>query len=75
MAAEKGEPLDDVEKTIVDERGHRSSYLAGRLRAGAIPGLRAPELPDEVNELNEVQSLFLGDLAEGVGHGASPFRR
>ena len=41
VAAEKGAPLDDAERAILAERASRGPGVAGWLRAGALPGLRA----------------------------------
>jgi len=73
VAAEKGEPLDDVEKAILAERvGVARTWLDGWAPDRYQVSVR-DELPTEVAELNEVQAFFLSDLAAGAAseHPAS----
>ncbi len=67
MAAEKGAPLDDAELAIVASRSTRSPARGSRVsHPSATRSPSADDVPAEVAELNEVQWLFLGDLAKGV---------
>jgi len=67
MAAEKGEPLDEVELAILRERvGVARTWLEGWAPDRYQVSVR-DELPAETATLTEVQSLFLADLAAGAG--------
>ncbi len=66
VAAEKGEPLDDVEKAILDERIRVARTWLDGFAPDRYQVAVQPELPSELGELTEVQGLFLGDLAEGA---------
>ena len=67
VAAEKGEPLDAVEKAILEERIRVArAWLDGFAPDRYQVSVR-PELPTEVAELTEVQGLFLRDVADGAG--------
>ncbi|MFV2063027.1 MAG: lysine--tRNA ligase [Chloroflexota bacterium] len=73
MAAEKGEPLDEVEKAIVATRADVArTWLDGFAPERYRVSVR-PELPGEAATLTEVQALFLADLAQGTAeeHPAS----
>lgn len=66
VAAEKGEPLDEVEKAILAERIRVArTWLDGFAPDRYQVSVRS-ELPSEVAELTEVQGLFLRDLADGA---------
>jgi len=66
VAAEKGEPLDDVEKAILEERASVArTWLDGWAPDRYQVSVR-DDLPAEANELTEVQGLFLADLAAGT---------
>ena len=66
MTAEKGEPLDETERAILAERARVArTWLDGWAPERYQVSVRE-ELPDEAAELNEVQGLFLTDLAAGV---------
>jgi lysyl-tRNA synthetase class 1 len=66
VAAEKGEPLTDVEKAIVDERAAVArAWLDGFAPDRYRVAVRE-DLPSEVTGLTEVQTLFLADLADGA---------
>jgi lysyl-tRNA synthetase class 1 len=66
VAAEKGEPLVDVERTIVAERAAVArAWLDGFAPDRYRVAVRQ-DLPSEVTALTEVQSLFLADLADGA---------
>ena len=66
MAAEKGAPLDDVEKAILAERAEVArTWLDGCAPERYQVAVR-DDLPGEVAALTEVQGLFLADLATGA---------
>jgi lysyl-tRNA synthetase class 1 len=66
VAAEKGEPLTDAERAIVDERvAVARAWLDGFAPDRYRVAVRE-DLPAEVTGLTEVQSLFLADLAAGA---------
>jgi lysyl-tRNA synthetase class 1 len=66
VAAEKGEPLTDAERAIVDERAAVArAWLDGFAPERYRVAVRE-DLPSEVTGLTEVQSLFLADLAGGA---------
>ena len=67
MTEEKGEPLDEVELAILEQRaGVARAWLDGWAPDRYQVAVRE-ELPvAEVAELTEVQALFLGDMAEGA---------
>jgi lysyl-tRNA synthetase class 1 len=66
VAAEKGEPLTDGERAIVDERvAVARAWLDGFAPDRYRVAVRE-DLPAEVTGLTEVQSLFLADLAAGA---------
>jgi lysyl-tRNA synthetase class 1 len=67
MAEEKGEPLDETELAILEERaGVARAWLDGWAPERYRVSVRE-ELPAaEVAELTEVQALFLTDLADGA---------
>jgi len=68
VAAEKGEPLDDIEKGILEERASVArTWLDGWAPDRYQFSVR-PELPAEAAELSEVQALFLSDLAKGASN-------
>jgi lysyl-tRNA synthetase class 1 len=63
FAAEKGAPLDDSERAILEQRARvATTWLEGfapeRFRVAVLP-----ELPDLAEGLTEAQALFLEDLA------------
>jgi lysyl-tRNA synthetase class 1 len=63
VAAEKGEPLDDVERAILEERvSVARTWLDGWAPDRYQVAVR-DELPPEAAGLTEVQGLFLSDLA------------
>jgi len=67
MAAEKGQPLDEVESAILRQRVDVArTWLDGWAPDRYRVSVRA-ELPAEAADLTEVQALFLADLARGVG--------
>lgn len=73
VAAEKGEPLDDVERGILAQRvAVARAWIDGWAPERYQFSVRS-ELPPEVADLSEVQALFLADLAAGAGteHPAS----
>jgi lysyl-tRNA synthetase class 1 len=66
VAAEKGEPLTDAERAIVDQRAAVArAWLDGFAPERYRVAVRE-DLPAEVTGLTEVQSLFLADLADGA---------
>jgi lysyl-tRNA synthetase class 1 len=66
MAAEKGAPLDEIERGILAERaGVARAWLDGWAPDRYQVSVR-DELPAEAAELNEAQGLFLADLAAGA---------
>ncbi len=66
VAAEKGEPLSDAERAIVDQRAAVArAWLDGFAPERYRVAVRE-DLPAEVTGLTEVQSLFLADLADGA---------
>jgi lysyl-tRNA synthetase class 1 len=66
MAEEKGEPLDETELAILEERaGVARAWLDGWAPDRYQVSVRE-DLPAEVAELSEVQALFLADLADGA---------
>ncbi|MEA2026871.1 MAG: hypothetical protein U9O18_09275, partial [Chloroflexota bacterium] len=68
VAAEKGEPLDDIEKGILEERvSVARTWLDGWAPDRYQVSVR-PELPAEAANLSEVQALFLSDLATGASN-------
>jgi lysyl-tRNA synthetase class 1 len=67
MAAEKGGPLDDVEKRILDERSRVArtwldEFAPGRYRLS----VRREELPPETAQLDEDQRNYLAALASAA---------
>jgi lysyl-tRNA synthetase class 1 len=66
MAAEKGAPLDEVEIRLLHERATvAQAWLEGWAPDRYKVAVRDDLPEDEVAALNEVQALFLADLAEG----------
>jgi lysyl-tRNA synthetase class 1 len=66
VAAEKGAPLDDAERAILDERARVArTWLAGFAPDRYQISLR-DDLPAEVGGLTEAQALFMADLAAGA---------
>jgi lysyl-tRNA synthetase class 1 len=66
VAAEKGAPLDDVERTILEERvSVARAWLDGWAPDRYQVAVQS-ELPEEAAQLSEVQALFLADLAAGA---------
>jgi lysyl-tRNA synthetase class 1 len=66
VAAEKGAPLDDAERAILDERARVArTWLDGFAPDRYRVSLR-DDLPAEVGGLTEAQSLFMADLAAGA---------
>jgi lysyl-tRNA synthetase class 1 len=67
VVAEKGSPLDDAERAILEERAAVArAWLEGFAPERYRVSVR-DDLPVEVGELSEVQGLFLADLASGAG--------
>jgi lysyl-tRNA synthetase class 1 len=66
VAAEKGAPLDDAERAILDERARVArTWLDGFAPDRYRVSVR-DDLPAEVGGLTEAQSLFMADLAAGA---------
>ena len=66
VSAEKGAPLDEVERAILAERAAVArTWLDGWAPDRYQVSVR-DELPAEASDLTEVQALFLGDLASGA---------
>ncbi len=66
MSEEKGAPLDVVELAILEERASVArTWLDGWAPDRYQVSVR-DDLPEEVADLSEVQSLFLADLARGA---------
>jgi lysyl-tRNA synthetase class 1 len=67
MTEEKGEPLDETELAILEERaGVARAWLDGWAPDRYRVSVREDLPTAEVAELTEVQALFLSDLADGA---------
>jgi lysyl-tRNA synthetase, class I len=67
VAAEKGAPLDDAERAILEERvGVARAWLDDFAPDRYQVAVRDDLPTEQVAELTEVQRLFLADLASGV---------
>jgi len=71
MAAEKGEPLDDVERSILDERVRVAREWLESFAPERYKVEVQDTLPDGVTGLTEAQRIMLGSLADAA-EGSAP---